>query len=441
MGKVAFYIGHGVEVRHYLISGLLDAVRETKSVVLVVDEQLESNTLKEYLVFYKVPILRMPKLVNSKPSFFIEGVIRAIRDARKRHKKIGIYRHFGEVGNGNCFLDFVKGNRVLHYLNDIIGRKWTLTRYFNRELFVFFTFNKVDCIYLLEFGSTNSKAIGSVCAKKGIQVNLFLNTLKTVFINDFIPFPINRINVWNDQQKNLFISANPAIAKKKIVATGTPFHFFLRKNDFEYLRLVKLKYNICSGRPIIVYSLLYEKVYSNEHLIIEKINGFFNQKFRPEERPIIVLRRNPFEESDFGIKYLSQFSDIVFADQYWERNSEKGWSIQGLEGELEWRALLDLATITMNIPSMSTVDSLMCGTPVVNIGFDETGYENKSISHIIHSPFVNEFAKSEFVSTFTDFDLFKESFRHLLGIKSVNSRFDIQNSIDVVKMDINQYIS
>ena len=103
---------------------------------------------------------------------------------------------------------------------------------------------------------------------------------------------------------------------------------------------------------------------------------FFNS-IKEENRPQLVLRRNPFEESSFLVDYVNEFENVIVFDHFWERNKNQNWSIQSKEGEMEWKALLHKCSLMISYPSMSIVESIICSTPVINIGFGENGSENK----------------------------------------------------------------
>ena len=440
MGKVAFYLLHGLEVRHFLLSGLLEKEAEQNEVILIIGEKVDSPLLKEYLATYRVTLINLPIIEIKKSGVAIEAGIRSIRDARKRRKKLGIYNHLKKGQNGNSITDFIKGNVFSHYFSDIIGRRYLSKQRTSGIILNFVKEQKISKLYLVDFGTAITKLFINVCVHQKVEINVFVNSLKSVFIDDFIPFTFNKFNTWNFAQQILFTTANPGLNKNIIVATGLPYHNFLRQFNEEQIKKVIKKYDLPVSRPIIVYSLIFEKVFSKEHLIIEKINNYFIETFDIAIRPIIVLRRNPFEENTYGIKYLSALENIIIANHNWERNVQKAWTIQSLEGELEWRAFLQLSAINMNIPSMSTIDSLICGTPVVNIAFDENEEENKMIPHIINAPFIKEFEKSKFVKTFSTFRAFKKALPDLLYLKVNTPIKELQSSIDIIQSDLSTFI-
>ena len=102
--------------------------------------------------------------------------------------------------------------------------------------------------------------LASVCSKNKISIHVFVNTLKTVFINDFIPFKFDLLFCWSFSQATLYKSANPNIKSSAFKISGSPFHTFLRNKDLENSQRVLEKYKLDQSRPIVVYPLIYEKV-------------------------------------------------------------------------------------------------------------------------------------------------------------------------------------
>jgi hypothetical protein len=282
------------------------------------------------------------------------------------------------------------------------------------------------------------KIVGVNASLSGAKVDVFINTLKTVFIDDFIVFKINRLYSWSIIQNKLFQQANKGINESVFLPLGSPYHNFLRNKDDKAQQKMITKYNLDITRPIVIYSLINEKVYKNEHLIIELICNYFKDNFEHHNRPQIVIRRNPFEQDSEHINYLKSLPCTIVADHFWERNEKEEWSIQAEEGEVEWRALLQLASVSMNIPSMATIDSLMCGTPVVNLNFNHQGEFNSELSFIIESPYSKYFEDSEFVfsiNSINELNTLKEGY---LFAKSNNN--NILQSLDISKSTLENFL-
>jgi len=434
--KVGFYIYHGVEVRYFLLSGLVDEIRRENDVCLYIHQE-PSIILEDYAREYKVQLKLIPVEIGETPKF--EGYLRAFTNSRKRINDVSIYSHFGYTTTSK-FYDSLFKISFFSLLGNRLFRFFAKYNYKDKPLMDFLKSEGLSRIYLLQYDSIHLKKIGVNAALIGIENYVFINTLKTLFIDDFVAFPIKKLFSWNGFQNRLFQKANVGFGDNSFEAKGSPYHTFLLNRDNDYQATIIKKYNLDFEKPIVLYSLLNEKVYASEHLIIEKIVNYLENTFQESHRPQLIIRRNPFEQKTEHIEFLLQFKNIIVADHYWERDENKSWSIQERNGELEWRALLQLASLSMNIPSMATIDSIVCGTPVVTIGFDERGEYNRQINYLIDSPYNKEFNKSEFVVECNSLSDFGRNFENAIQLKRCNSQIEIKNSLDIAVNEINQFL-
>jgi len=436
MSKIGFYIGHGVEVRYFLLSGFTEFVRQQNQVVLLIRENIDSLFFDEYIKEFKVDVIRLPVIKPNKTSIFLAQLIRSFRNSRKRLTKNKIYSHLDSSNDDSGLLDFVKGNLIVHKVLDFIMRPFFEKLNFNQAVEKILLHSKIDHLYLLEYSHPFNKVLGSICSKHKIKVHILLNSLKTIFIDDFISFKIHRLHTWSDTQRKLFIQANPSLETLIFKDSGSPFHTFLRSIDAENVNRVLEKYHLDTSRPIIVYPLIYEQIFSKEHLIIKMIGSFFNS-FKKDNRPQLILRRNPFEEKSFVIDAVKSMDNLILFDHCWERDRDQNWSIQSIQGEMEWKALLQISTLLVSYPSMSVLESINCGTPVINIGFDENGFENTDLAHIIHAPFIKQFEKSDYVTQCLTFNDFKNKFYLFNHLKKTMPTNKISSSLNLCQSEIN----
>lgn len=427
MKKVGFYINHGVEVRYFLLSGLLDQVRKTNKVCLYIHEE-HSEILESYKQEYKVEVKVLPFGVAKRARF--EGYIRSFTNARKRGNDVSIYSHFGLISKSRFYDEIFKisffsllGNKLFRFLS-----KW---HYRDKNLISFLKKEQLSRIYILQYDATLLKKIGVNSSLCNIENYIFINSLKTLFIDDFVAFPISKLFAWNEFQNKLFQSANIGFEKACFEAKGSPYHAFLAEYDFLYNSRVVEKYSLDTGRPIILYSLINEKVLGSEHLILEKISNVFDELFEANDRPQLVIRRNPFEQNIEHLSFISKLKNVIIADHYWERDEPRSWSIQDIPGEMEWRSFLQIANLSMNIPSMATIDSLVCCTPVITVGFNALGEYNHEVDHLINSPFNKDFNKSCFVFECNTLDSFKLNIINSIHLKQQNNPEEIRSSLEV----------
>lgn len=392
--RVGIYVGHGVEMRHFVLSGLTRELEKQRcEVVLLLDKSIESSFFQEYIDKYNLKTILLDTQLANYPASKWEGRLRSMRDARKRYSDEPKYRHYGGSKSTGKIVQLISRYRLLYKWVLKFGIKKIHKHYQDPNLKDSIAGLDLNRLIILQYGTRIKTCLSVIGTTLGIRVDIFLNTLKTPYINDILTFRPNNLYCWLDEHAESYENINWYHKPNFANAKGSPFHAYLKQKNTEEINKVSQKYQIGDKKRLILYSMIFEKVYPNEHLIIENIYNALNAAYTKEERPLLALRRNPFEESDDGINYLKKnCPKIIVCDHYWERNAASGWSIQGLQGETEWRALLHRSNVLLNIPSMSTIDAMMTQTPTLNIFFNERNKYNKDLEYILESPFSKLFS-------------------------------------------------
>ena len=203
---------------------------------------------------------------------------------------------------------------------------------------------------------------------------------------------------------------------------------------------VQLKYPALQGKKWIVYSLIYEKMFAHEYALLEILNNTITELFEKNNRPCLLIRRNPFEEKVELIEKLARLENVIIADHLWERDSEKEWSIQYVQGEKEWKLFLQQAALCMNIPSMAGYEAIISGTPVLNIGFDADGKPSVELEHFTKAPFMKDVNQSEFIQVCTTTDMLKKELPIWLNKKNEQRKEYIRSSLDFILFDCKDFL-
>lgn len=410
MGKVGIYIEHGVEMRHFFLSGLSKEFnRLGDEVVLLVTKEPNSLYFKEYIRQEGLETIVLDSVVAQIKDSKWETRLRSVRDAKKKNSSLPTYRHYANIQNPGTLATLAASNSMLYKWFHFYSLLKIKKHYAKIKIVNHISGLNLCRIILLEYGSGVRSALGHVANKLGIRIDVYLNTLKTIYINDLITFRPDNLYCWTKEHAEIIEIANwyhkPGFTKP----IGSPFHTYLRDNDEVEIMEVCNKYGIEEGRKLIVYSLIFEKIYLREHLIIEKIYNQLAEWYSDGEMPYIVIRRNPFEESSVGVEYLkNNCPEIIICDHYWERDVKNGWSIQGVQGEKEWRGLLYRANMLLNIPSMATIDAMMVNTATGNVFVNEDNQYNEEVKHILKSPFTNIFLNNPGVVAINTLDDLKK---------------------------------
>lgn len=434
--KIGLLINHGIEVRYYLLSGLLHYLKEQGHEAILIVPDVPSSYLREYIDLFNIKYEILPTKANSTSKY--DALARSVGNARKRSSNTKIYHHYGaDLSTPKWYDSLFKIPGVSLVADNFFRKKLSITCH-DKNIVDFFSGLGLNRLYMLQYSSPFLKRIGASAAAASIDIYVFINTLKTVFIDDFVPFNLARLFAWNKEQCILFEQGNKGLKKSIFKNTGSPYHNFLMEEDAEIQLRVMNKYGLSPNTPFILYSLINEKVYNDEYSILKFISDQI-EHLDIDNKPYLIIRRNPFEVSDTHIQKIAKLQHIIVADHYWERDEAREWSIQGIEGELEWRALLQLASLSMNIPSMSTIDSILCGTPVLNIGFEASGNYNDKLRFLIESPFNEEFEKSKCVKTFRSSDGFVDTLQSFLSIKEKLKKSQIVASMPITTSHISAY--
>ncbi|QLH46635.1 MAG: hypothetical protein HWD58_14010 [Bacteroidota bacterium] len=65
----------------------------------------------------------------------------------------------------------------------------------------------ISDLVLLDYNSPFQLMHGFSANQAGIQVHIVMNTLKTYFTNDYLPFQFKRLYAWDAEQQHLFQKA------------------------------------------------------------------------------------------------------------------------------------------------------------------------------------------------------------------------------------------
>ena len=421
--RIGILVDHGVELRHFVLSGLVDAYRNKgNEVVLLLTKDFNTPFFNEYIEKFELETQLLSKTLVEYPASKWESRLRSLRDARKRLLNEPLYSHFSKNNNDNRFFRILCKIGLIYRLVHRIGLKRIHRNYSNYVVIEEIQNLDLSRLIMLQYGVSIKTLLGVTTNRIGLPIDVYLNTLKTPYINDFLPFRPSKLNSWVEKHADIYYSFNRYHEVGFIEKTGSPFHAYLRNKNSADIEQVCEIYGIEENRTLVLYSMIFEKVYPREHLIIEKIYNYFQEQYGEEARPQLAIRRNPFEEDDAGVRYLKQkCPKLIVCDHYWERDASKNWSLQSIQGEVEWKALLYRANLLLNIPSMSTIDAIMTGTMTGNIYFDEEVNYNVEVQHILESPFSKYFSKSPYVLDLHEISTLKD----LLKLKVPSTQPDV----------------
>lgn len=432
--RIAFYIGHGVEARHFVLSSFVKILeKQGNSVVYLFSKRIDTEFRHEYFPVNQTILIEDGKLGVKR--HFIEGYVSAIRKARLKLKRVGLFHNFNDPKPPSFFRDWLLGNFLVHNTVTWISQFIYKQHYTDNRVIDLFQTNGIEILFLLDYNDPFQLKLGYSAQKANVKVNVCINSLKSFYINNFLPFKVNRLYVWNDFQKELFSKFNPNIHSHSIVSSGCFYHHFLIHDNNIYQPSNEIAE--ITRSPYVLYSLIFEDMYSEEYYLIKNLSETLKRLF-PHNTPNIIIRRNPFETPHFNLNRILSIPGVFLAPHNWERDSEKDWSIQSIKGEREWKYLLTHALLLINISSMASIEALILGTPVINLGLGKNGNPEVLLNRFYKAPFMEVIHKSNFSGLVLNQGELEVELKRLMTIKNVVNKDAISDSLAIIKANLSK---
>ncbi len=429
---IAFYINHGIEARHFVLSSLVERLeKQGNKVVFLFKNEINTEISKEYFPDEKTIVL--PNNIKPKNRFWIEGYVSAVRKARLNFEKVGLFHNYNDPKPPSPLRDLVLGNWIIHFLVSNFAKLLYKWYYTDISIVHFLRSVEIKELFILDYNSPFQLQLGYSANAANVGLHVCINTLKSFYINNFIPFDAKNIYVWSEVQKSIFLRYNSNINKKNTIVSGCFFHNFLLhdQNGFvpspELMELTK--------EPYVLYSLIFQTMYLEEYHLIENLEKTLIKLF-PKNTPKIIVRRNPFEDSSFNLDQIKSIKSVKIAPHLWERDASKDWSIQSQLGEYEWKYLLSNAKILINISSMASIEALLLGTPVINLGLNKDGIKEVLLKRFYNAPFMSEILNSRFSALALNQAELEHFLISFIIVKEKYSIHEVQNSLKISKTDL-----
>jgi hypothetical protein len=376
----------GFETKNFLQSGLYDTLKRLGGVA-VLRRDFPTKNFDEYIEKYDLDVTLLQKSRIQKRRLKCESLLLASRRAMKRLRNIENFNYFKE-DRDKKISDYFIGNRFVYTILNAITKNKIASNYFDEEIKKLYEKKGITDLVLSGYSSVESITLAVTARRIGINVYLIVNSWKDFYVNDVIAFEPTKVFVWSQEMKKQLLASNDHIDERNVIVSGSPaFDRFFRYRPVRSKAYYAEKYGFDVERPVILYSMLSPKAYEDEKASIELINRKLIERYtNVKQRPIIILRRNPIDETQADESYFSG-NNVRYADNFFEGSYEHAVFVQGIEGEIEWTDLLYYADININVASTVTLEALMLGTPVINIEFDGSGKRNERLSRYADAPF------------------------------------------------------
>lgn len=376
---------HGFETKNFFASGLYEKLSEEYKVV-VLRQNFPTKNFIEYIDKYNLDVVELDQQV-AKKRLRSEALFLASMRARQRINNVENFNYF-KTDRERRISDYILGSRLLHDIFGMRAKVDVSKYYYDNNLEEIYHTQGITDLIIAGYSSPESIALATTAIRNGRNVWLVINSWKDFYVNGLIPFTPTKTFVWSQQMKEQLLLLNSHISSSDVIVSGNPsFDRFFKFKPLRTKAYYGEKYNFNPKRPLILYSMISPKAYEYEKESIELINQKLVVLYPDEiQRPVIVLRRNPIDETFVDETYFSD-NNVRYADNYFEGNYENAVFVQLNEGEKEWMDLLYHADINMNVASTVTLEALMMKTPVINIEFDAKGGRNEQLGRYAEAPF------------------------------------------------------
>ena len=376
----------GFETKNFFGSGLYEQLsKEHKMITL--RREFPTENFDEYIDTYNLNVTVLEKSMLLKQRLKSERLFLSSRRARNRLKNIENFNYF-KSDRSIKFSDYILGNYVVQKLLNIIAMSEIAKNYFNEKLEKIFDDHKMTDLLITGYSSPESIALANTAHRSGRNVWLVINSWKDFYVNEQISFTPTKTFVWSQQMKEQLLRSNSHISASDVMVSGNPsFDRFFEYEPVNTKVYYSEKYHFDPVRPLILYSMISPRAYEHEKEVIELINQRLTTIYPDEkQRPVMLLRRNPIDETVADEKFFSG-NNIRYADNYFEGSYANAVFVQLNEGEIEWMDLLYHADINLNVASTVTLEALMMRTPVINIAFDAKGNKDEALIRYSEAPF------------------------------------------------------
>ena len=182
--------------------------------------------------------------------------------------------------------------------------------------------------------------------------------------------PYDHYVVWHEHMRNQLLGLYPFIPAAHVHVTGTPQFDFHFKDEYVLSREELCgRIGVDPARPFILYTTGVDRHFPDEHLHVREVIDILHE-MDPSVRPQLVVRTY-VKGTSVAMKQLAAetHADVVFPPVQWEEK----WFTPAYEDLSVYTSLVHHAAMSINAASTVSLEFLMFGKPVMNIGFDPPG--------------------------------------------------------------------
>lgn len=379
--KTLFIVPDGVGIRNYLYSDIIKNIKEKSNIILwsTIAKEAFSDTLNLHGINAEYEYLKLEK----------ESIICKLLNDSSRYARL--ISNSKLVNNKTIISNWnISNNNFKQYLSKKIT-----------ELIGIWASKKYSRILWLEKQSINNlpRLLVNNYKKKLLELNpktlfithqrvnslmpiciaakeLNIKVITTIYSWDNLPKAklavyADYYHVWSAHMKDEMQLYYPEIAANKVVITGTPqFEFYTQEDRKVSKTAFAQKYNLDSSKKWICFSGddLFTSPYDDQYLfdIAEAIS-----KIEIDQRPQLIFRKSPADDSNRYQKTLKHYSNIIVAiDPIWQ-NLAHGWGLNFAKIE-DIDLLVNLSShceLVINLGSTMALDFAFFDKPCLYLNY------------------------------------------------------------------------
>ena len=209
-----------------------------------------------------------------------------------------------------------------------------------------------------------------VAYRMGLPTAVFLFSWDNLTSRSRIFVPYNHYLCWNQAIKRQLLQIYPEIQPEQVTPTGTPQFDYHFKPEF-WLSRQELcqRMGLDPSRPFILYTTGMDKDFGDEHRIVAGVMDYI-KRIDLQPRPQLLVRTYIKGTSEEMLALADPGDpDVVFPNVLWEGR----WVTPLYEDLAIYTSLLRECALGINAASTVSLELMIHGKPVVNLGFEPPG--------------------------------------------------------------------
>jgi hypothetical protein len=229
----------------------------------------------------------------------------------------------------------------------------------------------IDCVFITDSVLREEDAIYYEAIHRSIPIVASILSWDNLTSKGRIHADFSKVLVWNDSMKKEILTMYPQYSTEKVIKVGVPrFDLLSRQlpNQYERRKFLNDVGLNPEGR-VILYASCGNKSFPNQNQVIKHISDAIRNREFPADVQLII-RAHPHDKlKDFDeFRHLNKIA--VWPGISTSNDKTLFSMVPNQDDLLILYATLKHSSVCVNPASTITLESIACGTPVVNVAYD-----------------------------------------------------------------------